>query len=65
MSFADFLWIERAKSRLTFEELSKRASVSTSALQRIEAGKIEPKLSTVGRICRALGVVYTVGGGIA
>ncbi|MBO6179493.1 MAG: helix-turn-helix transcriptional regulator [Selenomonadaceae bacterium] len=64
MSFSEFLWVERAKSRLTFNELSQKASVSVSALKRIEAGKIEPKLSTVSRICKALGVVYTVGGGI-
>ncbi len=61
MSFADFLWIERAKSRLTFKALSKMANVSVSALQRIEAGKSEPKSSTIERICRALGVEYMEG----
>lgn len=61
MSFADFLWLERAKSHLTFTELNKQAGVSASALRRIEAGKVEPNLSTAYRICKALGVAYTVG----
>lgn len=42
--------------RLTHETLAQRAGVSRMTVQRTEAGKIDPRLSTMQVLARALGM---------
>ncbi len=44
----------RKKSGLTQQEVAKKASVSQSLIARIEAGTVDPRLSTVRKILRVL-----------
>ena len=41
---------------MSLRELSERARISKSYLQRIEAGEVNPSLEVMVRIARALGV---------
>lgn len=50
------LMLELARQRLSVKELCKKAGVSYPALARINAGKQEPRPSTVGKLAHALGV---------
>lgn len=51
-------WLqERRKERgLTIDALSRAAAVASGALSRIEAGKVDPALVTVVRVCRVLDI---------
>jgi len=44
----------RKKARLTQQELAKKAGVSQSLIARIESGTVNPRLSTLIRIMKAL-----------
>lgn len=46
----------RYQKGLSLRELSERARISRSYLQRIEAGEAAPSLEIMVRIARALGV---------
>jgi DNA-binding XRE family transcriptional regulator len=46
----------RKASRLTHDLLAQKAGVSRMTVQRIEADKIDPRLSTVLVLARALGM---------
>jgi hypothetical protein len=46
---------------LTQTELARRASVSPGTIARIELGDISARLSTVNRICHALGAETILG----
>jgi DNA-binding XRE family transcriptional regulator len=46
----------RKASRLTHDLLAQKAGVSRMTVQRIEADKIDPRLSTVLVLARALGI---------
>lgn len=46
----------RYEKRMSLRELSERARVSKSYLQRIEAGEATPSLEVMVRIAKALGV---------
>lgn len=50
------LVLARAQAALTVRELSKKSGVTTSTINRIEKGHIEPNPVTVGKIARALNV---------
>jgi len=45
---------ERIKLGLTQAEIASRAKVSQSLIARIESGSVDPRVSTFGRIIRAL-----------
>jgi transcriptional regulator with XRE-family HTH domain len=47
---------EAAEPRITQEDLSHAASISTSTLGRIERGTYEPRLPTLRKLAQALGV---------
>jgi len=49
----------RAEQGLTQEQLARKANVSLGYLARLETGHHDPKLSTLLRIARALGVSVT------
>ncbi len=44
----------RLKAGLTQKELAERAGVSQSLIARIESGTVDPRLSTLKKILRAL-----------
>lgn len=44
----------RAKSGISMRELSRRSGVSLANLSKIENGLVEPKISTVYRLCKIL-----------
>jgi transcriptional regulator with XRE-family HTH domain len=46
----------RKKARLTQEELAGMANIATRVLQRIEAGKANPKVATLAAISKGLGI---------
>lgn len=46
----------RAERGLTFQQLADRAGVSEPAVRALEAGKNQPRVDTLARIARALGV---------
>ena len=50
------LAVQRAKARLTLDELSRRAGVSKSMLSQIERGQSNPTVAVVWRLAQALGV---------
>jgi len=50
----DKIVLERGAQGLTIDELSKRSGVGRGTLSKIEGGKVTPRLSTVGRIAKAL-----------
>jgi DNA-binding XRE family transcriptional regulator len=52
----DELQNARKASRLTHEMLAQRAGVSRMTVQRTEAGKIDPRLSTLLVLARTLGM---------
>lgn len=47
----------RKKAKLTQKELAKRANISQSLVARIEAGTVDPRLSTLRKIIRVLNEV--------
>ncbi|MFM7856200.1 MAG: multiprotein-bridging factor 1 family protein, partial [Flammeovirgaceae bacterium] len=49
----------RKQQQLTQEELVAKSNVSVRTIQRIEAGEVIPRLSTVKILWRALGAEYT------
>ncbi len=49
----------RKQQNLTQEELVEKSNVSVRTIQRIEAGEVIPRLSTVKILWRALGTEYT------
>jgi transcriptional regulator with XRE-family HTH domain len=49
----------RKQQQLTQEELVEKSHVSVRTIQRIEAGEVIPRLSTVKILWRALGAEYT------
>lgn len=50
----------RAARGLSQHELAKRMGVSQSAVARLEAGGVEPRLSTLDRVAQALSVELEV-----
>ena len=46
----------RGKREWTQEELSERSGVQAGEISRIEAGKRDPRVSTVEKLARAIGV---------
>jgi len=54
--FADNLKRVRAESGLSQTELAKAAGISHSEIYRLEAGTREPRLGTLLKLGRALGV---------
>jgi XRE family transcriptional regulator, fatty acid utilization regulator len=45
----------RAGAKLTQEEVAERSGVHATEVSRIEAGKRDPRVSTVERLAKALG----------
>jgi transcriptional regulator with XRE-family HTH domain len=56
MTALQALAASRKARKLTLEALAAEAGVSRLTVQRMEAGKIDPRLSTVEEIGRALGL---------
>jgi tetratricopeptide (TPR) repeat protein/transcriptional regulator with XRE-family HTH domain len=56
MSFGPLLREHRLRAGLTQENLSRRCGVSAHAISMLEAGRRRPRLSTVTRVARALGL---------
>ncbi|EGF31060.1 transcriptional regulator, XRE family [Oxalobacteraceae bacterium IMCC9480] len=52
----DELETARKAAGLTHEALAQRAGVSRMTVQRTEAGKIDPRLSTLSALARSLGM---------
>jgi len=50
------LMLARKAHRLTQEALASRAGVSRMTVQRLEAGAIDPRLSSVMELARAMGM---------
>ena len=50
----------RTERGLSQRELAERMGVSQSVVGRLEAGGVEPRLSTLDRVARALGVELEV-----
>lgn len=46
----------RKERKLTMEELANQADIELSQIYRIETGKINPKLTTILRVAKALEV---------
>jgi transcriptional regulator with XRE-family HTH domain len=46
----------RIRRALTQEELAQRAGLSKNAVNRLEVDKAEPRMSTLRKLARALGV---------
>jgi transcriptional regulator with XRE-family HTH domain len=46
----------RAQAKLTQEEVAGRSGVHATEISRIEGGKRDPKVSTLERLAKALGV---------
>lgn len=56
MSFQQALRDARKASGLSQSELAKRAGLSRMTVQKLEAGTLDPRLSTIEAITRALGL---------
>ena len=56
MSVTTTLALHRKARKMSLEALAVEAGVSRLTVQRMEAGKIDPRLSTVEEIGRALGL---------
>jgi transcriptional regulator with XRE-family HTH domain len=56
------IWIigYRAEHDLTQEQLAARLGMKPSAVGRLELGEVEPKVSTLLRVSKALGVPLTL-----
>jgi len=50
------LKIERARAGMTVDDLSKTSKVGRQTISRIENGIAEPRISTLGRIAKALNI---------
>jgi len=50
----------REKQGVTLRELRKRSGVAVSNLARYEAGEGDPRLSTLRKVAKALGVTVSV-----
>jgi len=50
----------RAERGLSQQELAQRMGVAQSVVARLEAGGVEPRLSTLDRVAQALGVELKV-----
>ena len=48
--------IERARAGLTVDDLSKISKVDRQTISRIEKGMTEPRVSTLGKIAKALNI---------
>ncbi len=53
-SFSDWVRILRTSLRMTQAELAKRAKMPQSHIASIEAGKIDPQISTLKKVFKAL-----------
>lgn len=49
----------RKRRRMTQEALAREADMSVGYIARLETGRHDPKLSTLQRLARALGVPVT------
>lgn len=56
MSFLDTLITARKDARLTQSELGERAGLSRMTVQKAESGALDPRMSTVLEMARALGL---------
>ena len=54
--FGNLVRVIRQSSGLSAPELARRAGISNNALNRLERGLSEPRLSTILALARALGV---------
>jgi transcriptional regulator with XRE-family HTH domain len=54
--FADNLRRSRAAARLSQEQLSERCGLHTTEISRLERGVRDPRLGTIVRLARGLGV---------
>lgn len=50
----------RLKKQLTQQQLSERSGIGRTAISRVENGK-DCSLSTISRICRAIGIKTEIG----
>ncbi|HEU4600054.1 MAG TPA: helix-turn-helix transcriptional regulator [Solirubrobacterales bacterium] len=54
--FGDRLRVARERLELTQEEVAQRSGVHVTEISRMEAGKRDPKISTLRRLAKALEV---------
>ena len=50
----------RKYKKMTLMDVSSATGISKGTLSRIESGKIDVRLSTLNRICRAIGVKIVI-----
>lgn len=50
------LRLERARAGFTVDDLSKKSKVGRQTISRIEKGMTEPRISTIGKIAKALNI---------
>ena len=60
MTIAERLKSAREKQGMTLQALSQSTCINISNLSKIESGKVDPKLSTVQTICKALGLTLRI-----
>lgn len=54
MSISYKVKLERARAGMTVDDLAKKANIGSQTITRIEKGITEPRVSTLGRIAKAL-----------
>lgn len=53
---AEAIVVARKRAGMKQQELAKRADLSIAHMSRIERAKVDPKISTIKRIAKALGL---------
>lgn len=56
MDYANAIKQTRKKKGLTQHELAALSDISQTALSQIETGETQPKLETIAKICKGLGI---------
>ncbi|PTE00523.1 XRE family transcriptional regulator [Pandoraea apista] len=56
MSFMESLVVARKDAAMTQAELADRAGLSRMTVQKVESGALDPRMSTVLEMARALGL---------
>ncbi len=54
--FGEMIRVKRLERRITQERLAELADLSTRQVVAIEKGTVDPKLSTLLRVCGVLGI---------
>ncbi len=54
--FGEMIKVKRLERRITQERLAELADLSTRQVVAIEKGTVDPKLSTLLRVCVVLGI---------